>query len=1083
MQNPDDIQYDKYTEEYLIQALANLGQRIGIKGDSIAYKSFNFNDILLASTTYDAAKYVGYIEYNKNSNSDSVNAIFGVANKENLNDTIIIDTSKNIDDVHIFETELTFSIPISGIAKYAKNSICINDDNELTLMLAGKKIGYEDNEDNNTVLMYYKFNISTNQLVCCYKLFYGGTADNGDNYYYLLNVNNESTASNSLTNNYKFNIYTFNSSIFVNEYQNNIYKKNFEDLFNFNNYSYGNTNKFSIINKDYANISELLKYYENLDFESNSAISIILNSNKNILYNSLINQNINLKYNTNKNELLSCTDEDQNKLNELTEYYSKEYNDLNVNEELFYINEDINKLYVDIFKYYNEKRYLESKKTLVKNILLKIYERSIDYKTTLGKRLYIPLTYEFHYICNSNNELNIYYSNNIYIAYIDLDNVDLKSFWEINNNLVFDYDELSKLKIYNFEITYNKQYDDLINYISIKDIYTMPYINANNNWNINDSDTSISAIGKDAGNPNIIIIYNKDRVHESDSESNISNKYELLSSISNQENILKSTFEERWFNVNNALFENIYDSEVKCCAWVPTINNLNYEYFKDSIILSISELDCLEYDEYKENYKGTYILTLWHLVDNDGEIQFDYIKSSDSNNALALGSTVNLLNELSDSSIGNLNSQDLILLKAIISNVAQENLNIKLNNWLIIKNKQSEEYTSDNYNNDLNAILEYDDTVKIKNNHILHEHSANRYISDINNISVTNVLYPRYEHKIETVNTSSEINVIKNVLMPVSERSSKITVNGNLITNIEALIEKLEYNKIQSTEIVDEVITKESAVLSKSNNNYFEYIFNSNVPTLDYKEIFNRNFNLLNRLNIISIGENGQLYNAFIGSSPNELNKNILHIGSSKMNINVGDETLINEVDRDKFNTHDTVSIDFDNIILNSKTIEAKSNIKKPYNVNNVKYYTFTSDIITHNNITLLDTIIDNYNSEHVIISLSNSLIAKLKNYETNDYDYYISINQLFENEENLDINLYQNVNIQTKNNSDVLSISYDNNSKTYHFIKINKDNILVENDNLIYSTDTVKVMYYISSSNDNTYNQTKEINIYVSFC
>ena len=60
MQNPQDIIFDKnseYSKEYLIQALANLGQRIGIKGDGISYKSFNFNDILLDDKLYS---FIGY---------------------------------------------------------------------------------------------------------------------------------------------------------------------------------------------------------------------------------------------------------------------------------------------------------------------------------------------------------------------------------------------------------------------------------------------------------------------------------------------------------------------------------------------------------------------------------------------------------------------------------------------------------------------------------------------------------------------------------------------------------------------------------------------------------------------------------------------------------------------------------------------------------------------------------------------------------------------------------------------------------------------------------------------------------------
>ena len=42
LQNP--IEYDKYVEEYLIQALANLGQRIGIKGDGIGAIAFVYGN-------------------------------------------------------------------------------------------------------------------------------------------------------------------------------------------------------------------------------------------------------------------------------------------------------------------------------------------------------------------------------------------------------------------------------------------------------------------------------------------------------------------------------------------------------------------------------------------------------------------------------------------------------------------------------------------------------------------------------------------------------------------------------------------------------------------------------------------------------------------------------------------------------------------------------------------------------------------------------------------------------------------------------------------------------------------------------
>ena len=76
LQNP--IEYDKYIEEYLIQALANLGQRIGIKGDGISYHYFTFGDLLGDSMSYYNTPRLGYIQYTKSTNSDKYTAVFGV---------------------------------------------------------------------------------------------------------------------------------------------------------------------------------------------------------------------------------------------------------------------------------------------------------------------------------------------------------------------------------------------------------------------------------------------------------------------------------------------------------------------------------------------------------------------------------------------------------------------------------------------------------------------------------------------------------------------------------------------------------------------------------------------------------------------------------------------------------------------------------------------------------------------------------------------------------------------------------------------------------------------------------------------
>lgn len=1074
MQHPLDLAFDEnseYSKEHIIHALANLGQRIGIKGDSITYKSFNFNDISLNSDVYDSNEYVGYIEYIKDDMSLNYKALFGVVNKFDLiTNNTILDSSINIDNTFNFPEELSFSIPISGIEKYSKNSICINDNDELTFMLIGKKIGYYDKDKNNTVLMYYKFDVKTNRLISGYKLFWLNEGINKENYYCLISINK--IESDSLfTSQYQMNINIFNSSELLE------YKDDFEYLFNYNNYHETSYIPFSIVNKKYKDINELLYFDENI-MHNNSAISIILGNttSKSSLYDS---KTINLVFNTNKNELLTLDDQLED-YNEIAKLFKNEYG-LNLNEELYNINEDINKLYVNIFNYYNEKFYVEERATLVKRILSKIYERSVDYKKNVNRKLYIPLDYEFHYICNSNNDLNIYYSNNIYITYTSLLNKSLDTFWALNNNLVFDYqyDDYDKLKVYNFEVLYNNYIDNLINNINIKEIYVMPYINANNNWCINDSDTKIKAVGEDAGNPNIIVIYNKDN-------NGLSDSYEILNSISNKKEIEYAEYNKELFSVNIALFNNINDIDIKCCAYIPKITNQNYKYFKDSIILSISDLNCLEYDTYKANYKGSYIITLWGLAEIDNNIKFRCLNQSNTEYALALGATVNMFNEVQNSSTLNLNSYDLILLKSIISNVAQESLAVNMNNWLILKNKQSEEYVSDDsYSNDLNMIIQYNDKIQQIADHIIHSQTELRYISDFNKISVTDTLYPKYEY-VTTYKTTKEnyLQIIAK-LEAIPQETHDVRVNDGEITTIDTVIEYLKTTYSENeTEVIKEIQILEKSIVAKDNYNYNEYVFNSNVPSLDQKEIINRNVNVLNRLNLLSLDQNGKLYNSYIGTSFNDNNKNVLHIGSNSLNINIGSDTLINEVDRNNFAIQDTLSLDFDNIFMNaSKSIINSKTIINREIVGNTIYYSFNANLIDNYSLTTLKYI----NGYYQIDKLADSIFGI---YNNNGYiTHYIILNSIMKKYANKDLSNYS-VNIKLNYNDELYDIDNDNiiktsensNSNSLYLIKINSNKLLyIANGLMTTSSNNAQVLRLLDNVNIMYYESTNNINICIS--
>ena len=167
----------------------------------------------------------------------------------------------------------------------------------------------------------------------------------------------------------------------------------------------------------------------------------------------------------------------------------------------------------------------------------------------------------------------IYYSTNTYVTFVNLNSINTSNFWNNNTNLIFDYDnDIGKVKTYNFEINYNRNNEKLINSVVIKDIFTMPYINANSNWSINDTDTKIQAVGKDAGNPNIILIYNKDK-----QELGLDKSFYLLNAISNSEEIKGATYNRIPFNINPALFENTYTINIQGYAYIPEITKNNFD--------------------------------------------------------------------------------------------------------------------------------------------------------------------------------------------------------------------------------------------------------------------------------------------------------------------------------------------------------------------------------------------------------------------------------------------------------------------------------------------------------------------------
>jgi hypothetical protein len=108
--NINSIQ-NQYSEEYILQALANLGQRTSLKGDSVITKGISFRDVFSNDTTqYDSTNFVGVIS------RENDNLIFKIINKTSFNGEV----NESIEHVNTFksDTAIKLTSPINGIIEY-----------------------------------------------------------------------------------------------------------------------------------------------------------------------------------------------------------------------------------------------------------------------------------------------------------------------------------------------------------------------------------------------------------------------------------------------------------------------------------------------------------------------------------------------------------------------------------------------------------------------------------------------------------------------------------------------------------------------------------------------------------------------------------------------------------------------------------------------------------------------------------------------------------------------------------------------------------------------------------------------------
>lgn len=870
--------YSLQDRDNTVGALANMGQRVGLKGDSVAYRYFTFGDLFTGK--YDATKYVGVLYY------DNSTAKFCVVEKKNAA-LLYVDGTKFKADaggIPVYNTILSkeiskaSNIPINNIeylcpgTKFHTNKT----KNTITSVGFGKIAGMLDDEHNNLELLYNRFNTVTHRLEKYVRIFHLEDVFN-NKFYVLVRLEDTELSINILDILRVDSDKKYYIDEIIKRFSLNRGKPELDDsaLYNANDFNGELSDKMMTLLDGIArNTDENEKYGLTIEcaFDGNGLLGYSVDTDK-----------------------VKLTDE----------FLSQYQPTLSVQRIVDYINVSINRNYEFVLTAVNNNVYGENKVKLRHSIIQSLYEtfypagKNEPYYT---KTLYIPLDYKFYYVANSNNSTDIYYSNNIYIRQVKLyRNSDRDEFNKRNTPIlqknikaggIFYFDDsdkaTDKTEVYGFTVNYNVRHTNFINSIESQHLYTLPYIK-DEQWTINDIDTGVNAVGRDAGMPHIIFA------------SYFDNKFKIINT--NSRFGFLDTEKQENFTPVNLYFDDVNGTvEVK----VPKAYDDYHSVFRDAIMFLYMKVD---------TKFGTvrYLTTIWeYKLNANNSWSFDYIRTQDKKYPMELGSNI---------TVSQFNKLRSIKLDAVSKDLPK-------NTEYDPRDKSEVELSS---NKNLNfAIIYRPDGFETS--------PTKKYLADI---EVTNTDYKLINATTEVPPVKPTINVIKTTETTTTESSQYTTVTTDLnkyIYRSYIVDTDVTTNPVPSTVVPTVKQYTPTVSYSEKSDSYFpEYVFKNNVPTFNLAETFLRDVNTLNRYNVISLDAEGRMYNAYMGTHWRNPDKKEFVIGTSTENINLGRETLSDYNMAELFYKYDSLSLEFPLIKTESKATYL-SNPISTHNVNGIKY-------------------------------------------------------------------------------------------------------------------------------------------------
>lgn len=879
LQNYKDLKYTRdlakqdesgvLNTDYYIHALANLEQRNEYRySNGIKYGILTYEEDVIIST-----------------------------NDEKYGDTTFLELNN----------DMSFDIYVNDIETYLKHSQIYNDGERFKSLLFGKILGSDDTEESNNVeIQYTDIDLNTHSIIEAYRVFYLNDG-NTNNLYILIHLNRII----SDVNEYKYKLTVHKLNIQENT-------KYFKMLFRASSYESANQlNK--LFGDDQVSISvNNISIFDEL-IEKTSVYSEETIEN---------NYTLDCTYDTVEEQLIKITDEsimssNYSKINEMLYF-----NYYNISQYVRAINNDLTITYPNILKYYSNKQFNSNNDTLKMMIAKSLF--SSIYNEIGNGYLKIPKNTKVTYVSNVENALQIYYTDDIYVYFINNSSENIIANSSIDGIQYF-YSGNDKTIIYDIYSKYNTKYSEFVDSFIVNKKYVLPYIDDSHLWNINDNQTTIYASGESAGNPNIFIVRTE---YDSSKNPPISGKQLNRNDI--QQNLL--TYKSRPITIKyyNSTTEKV--ESYKYVFAVPVINKKSIDKLKYATLFIISSITINDNNEYNPNSQT--VTTIWTINNNstDGDQGFEIITVDGNTNSEPMmfddlfGLDETIYRKFSE--YGHISNvfDDLIGLK-LPKTILNGSETIANNYFVIERNtaldkNNSDQYSEHSYNHNLVEM-------KIGNKLMGEDFSYSTSSLYINQPKLFNEWYENGELLSQKYGVGTTYTYIESVADIIDNIATTVETD-NSGTLLQTGVSPATQQDIRIGETINgvfdyDVLDKYSCDYNHDSDNIrplSEYLPTGYLPILKEANVLHQDSNIISRTNIYSFSKETEtsekgVYYAYIGTSCDDDNKAVLRIGTSDFSymINLGKESLIDPNTENSsaiFKKTEKLSIDLPTTIFNS---------------------------------------------------------------------------------------------------------------------------------------------------------------------